>query len=268
MVYQDNPCLRDCQRVQLVYQGGQIYHYHGFQPVNRADRSADVLKGPRTFGERLRDAVDRWGSIRQFADVLKERGLSGKGATRTMIHRYLNDESVPPLEFIRMAATVLGVREEWLETGEGARTTAGERAREATQEGSETEAWDIVREELFWLKSVDVAAHATLMSFLARNHETAHRLGVEGLDLRHLWKLADEIVWAPIMYWTDLLGKDIPVDPDEMSTYAVAVFNALTQAVSVAVPPGMTRQQLDELEDLAPSEDPDQSEASGSDTPA
>jgi transcriptional regulator with XRE-family HTH domain len=86
-----------------------------------------------TFGKRLRAEIGRWGSIRKFSERLTDAGLSGRGASRAMVHKYLKDEGTPSLEFIRAAAVLLNVREEYLETGERPRTEAEKHARQATQ---------------------------------------------------------------------------------------------------------------------------------------
>lgn len=86
-----------------------------------------------TFGQRLRWAIEnrgpgrggrprgrnRPGSIRAFHIALKESGAVVRGSSYQMLHRYLADETTPPPDFIAAAAKLLGVRPEWLATGEG-----------------------------------------------------------------------------------------------------------------------------------------------------
>jgi len=80
-------------------------------------------------GDRLRDAIKwRGWSIRRFQRelerVCKKREI--RGCSYPTIHRYLKNENEPSVEFLRSAARLLQVREEWLITGIGERTTPEE----------------------------------------------------------------------------------------------------------------------------------------------
>jgi len=84
---------------------------------------------------RLAEAIEAWrsGSIREFqreiAPMLKERGE--RGGSYAMIHRYLAEgDPQPPTGFLLVAATLLGVRTEWLLEGKGEMTEAEQRARD------------------------------------------------------------------------------------------------------------------------------------------
>jgi transcriptional regulator with XRE-family HTH domain len=74
-----------------------------------------------TVGERLRQAVEERGSIRQFqrkvAKLCQERGIGG--SSYSMIYKYLQGTRPVPLPFAGVAAELLGVSEAWLLTGEG-----------------------------------------------------------------------------------------------------------------------------------------------------
>ena len=72
-----------------------------------------------TLGERLRLAIERWpgGGIKAFAKVVKD---AARGSSYPYIHDYLKDRRTPSREFIEAAARILGVRTEWLATGNGA----------------------------------------------------------------------------------------------------------------------------------------------------
>lgn len=85
-------------------------------------------------GERLRVAIDRWGKgrrgIRPFSEELERRkGENPKlrGTSRNMIQRYISGLDTPPLEFLSVAAEVLGVRPAWLAFADGEPTEAEQR---------------------------------------------------------------------------------------------------------------------------------------------
>jgi transcriptional regulator with XRE-family HTH domain len=72
----------------------------------------------------LREAIERQGSIRGFQKTIAETGI--RGASYQMIHWYLSGTKTPSLEFLREAARLLGVKEEWLITGAGPMSPAEE----------------------------------------------------------------------------------------------------------------------------------------------
>jgi len=72
----------------------------------------------KTTGTRLRRAIEHSAlSIRGFQETIDKRDV--RGTSYAMIHRYLKDETEPPLGFIREASDILGVRVAWLATGQG-----------------------------------------------------------------------------------------------------------------------------------------------------
>lgn len=83
---------------------------------------------PKTPGERLAIEISRrFKSRARFEAALSKRNV--RGTTRNTLRRYLRDEAEPSTAWIREAAQLLGVREEWLASGSGARTDAEEAAR-------------------------------------------------------------------------------------------------------------------------------------------
>jgi transcriptional regulator with XRE-family HTH domain len=74
-----------------------------------------------TIGERLRRAIEDWGSIRKFQQAME--ASAAPGTSGPAINRYLKDETEPAISFLNAAAEVLGVRPEWLMTGYGSPTT-------------------------------------------------------------------------------------------------------------------------------------------------
>lgn len=68
------------------------------------------------IGSRLKEAIPQDG-IRAFHREMERREV--RGASYAMIHRYLSGEAVPPVEFLEVAADVLGVRPAWLICGDG-----------------------------------------------------------------------------------------------------------------------------------------------------
>lgn len=83
-----------------------------------------------TVGDRLRQAIDqKVGSIRYFEKKLKRHAPNLRGTSRQTIYRYLDAESDPPPGFIRAAAEVMSIRDEWLASGQGAMDEEAERLR-------------------------------------------------------------------------------------------------------------------------------------------
>lgn len=80
-----------------------------------------------TIGTRLRNAIERWGSIRRFQQEMRKRNV--KGSSYPRIHDYLKDKITPTQEFLLAAADLMGVRASWLIDGEG-ETTIAEAAQE------------------------------------------------------------------------------------------------------------------------------------------
>lgn len=72
--------------------------------------------------DRLRWAVEEHAgiSIREFQRRMDERDV--RGSSYATVHGYLHGESAPSVEFLREAADVLGVRDEWLVLGRGPRS--------------------------------------------------------------------------------------------------------------------------------------------------
>ncbi|CAN5188110.1 hypothetical protein BH24GEM2_BH24GEM2_13810 [soil metagenome] len=75
-----------------------------------------------TVAERLRHAIEKGtgpgaGSIRKFHKWISEENVPG--TSYPVIHRYLKGTAKPPVEFLEVAADLLGVRLAWLVLGEG-----------------------------------------------------------------------------------------------------------------------------------------------------
>ena len=68
-----------------------------------------------TIADRLRSAVDAWGSVRAFQGQMAERNVPG--TSTGAVYRYLNGEVEPPVSFLTAAAAVLGVSPHWLILG-------------------------------------------------------------------------------------------------------------------------------------------------------
>lgn len=89
---------------------------------------SDLFEGfeMETVGERLRFAMDTWGTragverlgVRTFADLMRERFPNVPGTSRAMLQQYLSGAVEPPLAFLRAAADLLNVRPAWLGFGE------------------------------------------------------------------------------------------------------------------------------------------------------
>jgi hypothetical protein len=68
------------------------------------------------FGARLRSAIERWGSIRRFQQVMERTGAPG--CSEPAVYRYLRGVSEPGVTWLRHASGILEVSVHWLVTGE------------------------------------------------------------------------------------------------------------------------------------------------------
>ena len=77
------------------------------------------------IGRRLKRALDNLEKTQNWLSVrLRDHGIRGSGYAS--VRTYVRGEVRPGLEFIRAAADALGVREAWLERGEGDMTSSAE----------------------------------------------------------------------------------------------------------------------------------------------
>ena len=81
-------------------------------------------EGDRERCERLAEAVEEWGSVREFVAALRDRHV--RGASQSSVYNYVNARTAPSIDFLAEAASVLGIRREWLLFGEGEHTSAEE----------------------------------------------------------------------------------------------------------------------------------------------
>ena len=87
-----------------------------------------------TVGQRLQRALDAWDhGVMAFVEEMKRKleGSGVRGATYPAIKRYLDEAAKPSIEFLEAAASVLGVRKEWLVAEQGEMTAERERVRVA-----------------------------------------------------------------------------------------------------------------------------------------
>ena len=75
-----------------------------------------------TLPDRLRTEIEKFGSIQKFQEDVSEKLNRRKGSSYRYVFDYLKGRRAPGLEFLQSASEVLGVRMEWLRTGEGERT--------------------------------------------------------------------------------------------------------------------------------------------------
>lgn len=212
------------------------------------------IKRAATLGERIRAelARQRW-SITAFSNMLRDRGLTGRGATRAMLYRYMNQEVEPPPEFINTAAELLGVRAAWLATGEGARTEAEARA---PRGDGQRDPVAVMQDAIPELERLDFIVTGNLYAASARLAAALERLGVPDAQppealAASLW----EYVIAPAQRLGERVGRQLRVDGRAFGDYAVAMLHALTLGIEVAVPPDFSPDQLEDLEPIERQED-------------
>lgn len=91
-----------------------------------------------SIGERLRWAVDRWNptgevrpSVAAFSREMTARGVKG-GTSVPSIYAYFRGDVHPTVDFVSVAARVLGVMPAWLAFGEGPRHPSTHQSPEST----------------------------------------------------------------------------------------------------------------------------------------
>lgn len=96
------------------------------------------------------DIGRRFGSERKFQRALKKAAPELRGTARNTIRGYLSGEAEPDPGWVRCAAEVLGVREEWLASGSGARTPEDEEIRRSRPEALGSVARRLASGVPFW----------------------------------------------------------------------------------------------------------------------
>ena len=193
---------------------------------------------------RLQEAILLRGlSIRGFVRLLEGQGVPR--SSYATIHRYLSGETPPPLEFLRTAARLLDLREEWLVLGIGPPPTSEAGVGSAQVELPDSDFWT---GNVRWLPEsvVRIRDHApTLTAGFVGDPvnslfwEVMRRVAVasedQPLGTRQIGAVATAIqslVDTPLTLLGLTAGKGPPKDQPEHTDYLVAMLHALSLAVA------------------------------------
>jgi hypothetical protein len=230
----------------------------------RESSLAPVVRKPApldadTVGKRLRWAIVRrpamgkkrgvrafQRAIEERAGKLEKKGRRLPGITLPSIMTYLNDVTTPSIEFLHEAASVLDVREAWLAFGEGERTEAEQRGRDAAVDSlmtglagdSETHA---ITAGLYsgpagWLiASPTIAARVVevFSVFYAADVQRAELFGEPTPSPQESLAEFATLLARPIMRWYRL-DRGLDIHPDRV----LAIVDGMLHTLAMATPDG------------------------------
>ena len=207
-----------------------------------------------TLGGRLRSAIDRQppeGKSRGVGLLIKKlQEREAPGANYPSINSYLENRVEPPLAFLRAVADALGVRFTWLAVGQGAETEEAEQARSADESRarSRLDFYDRIKGAVPSLDKLGINVPAAFLEYMLKNVEARDQAGfqfdLDGSEWEELALSVWEYLMAPFDGWSAVLGGVVPLDPRTFGTYAMAALHALTLAVELAVPPGLSSDDI------------------------
>jgi len=163
------------------------------------------------------------------------------GANYPSISSYLKDDVDPPLAFIQAAADALGIRKVWLAYGEGAPTEEEERRRVGNEEDDPSSPYALILRaipDLERLEDLSPTVCATFVEYVIRLEEKIVELGgnPEAVNLEALATAAWDSMLKPMGWWKKRTIQ--PTDPIGFADYAMAMLNALSLSLSLAVTDG------------------------------
>ena len=193
-----------------------------------------VTDGGTLLGDRLRKAIENWGSgsIREFQRVMAEADV--RGHSYQMIHKYLSGDREPSLEVLRGAAGVLRVPLEWLILGTGPETLGEDAVLRVLQDRpgmSDDELLGGGGPRLGPSPAVEDLLHDTIAQYVSTagdidelDDEEAHQA------FRDIWWLCN----LPRSLW----GFRFALPPREVDDYMLSMLLALRRVI---LPPGKER---------------------------
>lgn len=188
-------------------------------------------KSGNTIGARLRQAIEQWrsGSIREFQREMQARGAPR--STYPTINSYLKDENEPPTSFFTEAASLLGVRPEWLAFGTGEQTDQQEaiaRLAEAARHTENEPNYQAIIEAVPDLEGWSVAIYGAFLDTVVARARSAP--DHEALTPRLYAAMARDlmtILSAPTQLW----GIYDNLTAKEAEQYGIAMLNAVKLAI-------------------------------------
>jgi len=193
-----------------------------------------VTDGGTLLGDRLRKAIENWGSgsIREFQRVMAEADV--RGHSYQMIHKYLSGDREPSLEFLRGAASVLRVPVEWLILGTGPETLGEEAVLTVLQDRSRMSDQELLVGDGARLGPSE-AAEGLLRDTIAQYVATAG--DIDELDEEEAHEAFRDIWWLcnlPRSLW----GFRFALPPREVDDYMLSMLLSLRKII---LPPGRER---------------------------
>lgn len=181
------------------------------------------------LGMRLREAVERQGSIRSFQSKMKEHGV--RGSSYQMVHSYLAGDREPSLEFVRAAAVLLDVRETWLLTGSGPMTSLEDSVLYALQDRLGRGDDESVTAEVFRMglsSGVEALLADTVAMYIAAAHDS------QDVTPEQAQEMFEDIYWLCLLP-RRLWGFQYGMPTSQLNSYMTAMLLALQLALR---PPG------------------------------
>ena len=204
-------------------------------------------EGDRQRCERLAQAVEEWGPVKDLVNALRERDV--RGANLTSTYNYMNARTAPSIDFLAEAAGVVGVQRDWLLFGEGFMTEA-EEATQAFREsvdqfGLLTGVYSVAVSGLL----VDCVIRLLLAAptGLSEAKDSQEQLA-EG-ELPAVYGEVESLLVGLAAYPVLLFhrGTDPKTDPDPDSEGAREAFRAMLHAFSLAIPPERQGRPIDDI---------------------
>lgn len=187
-----------------------------------------------SVADRLERALEqRDESIRGFQRRMAERDV--RGSSYPSVHGYVRGDATPSVEFLRQAADVLGVREEWLVLGKGEPTAPEQGLSGLRRSGSGSP--ERLRERICSahpeVARMHVAEQEVFMTVLARyamSAPDAAELPMSEQGVRRLVELAGDLLFLIELPLHPLAWgfRELDADDEARRYYQAAVLNTLS----------------------------------------
>jgi hypothetical protein len=191
---------------------------------------------------RLEEALQRSGlSILQLQVRLRERGVTG--ASYGSIYAYFKGsvDKGPPLEFLRAAADILGVREEWLILGNGGPTADEDTIREtetalmeSNQTQQQSELWRMLAQNIPGLLNWPRAARAVFCEAWVRYTMGFHAPHLTEYQMGRMARYLFDLVIRPLREPGLRRPFGTELKPEDLDDYLVLTMQSLMRAMPAA----------------------------------
>lgn len=215
------------------------------------------------FGDRLQaEITERGWSVSDLQEKLKETVRKRTGRTRGTsygsVWSYVNGqapESGPRQEVVSALVELLDVLPGYLIHGGPA--TKEERALREDRGDEEPGFYEEIRTAIPQLERLDYVVAVAFMTHLHRWVKAHLRVDYQ-VEEDEVVRYA-ESVWdylnAPFQAWSERIGKEVPVDPNGVSDYMMAMLHALNFSLQVVAPSGITHEDVESWPSLHSDEE-------------